>query len=86
MASSKAKTQGKPSEGGRATRQKQRSEGSREKARAAGGGLRNTPAEDPPGRSASTGGRATKSSVRDHANSRSSNAGRQRSQNVSRQP
>jgi len=60
--------------------QKQRSEGGRAKARADGGGLRQQPAERPAGRSASTGGRADKASVRSSANSRSSNAGRQRSQ------
>jgi hypothetical protein len=77
---------GKPSQGGRSTMQKQRSEGDRSKARASGGGLRSVPADEPAGRSASVGGRADKSMVRDHNNSRSSNAGRQSHQKVPRQP
>jgi len=65
----------KPSQGGRATQQKQRSEGERERGRASGGGLRNQTIEEPAGRSASTGGRATRASVRSNANSRSSKKG-----------
>ena len=76
----------KPSQGGHTSLQKQRSEGDRAKARASGGGIRNTPAEPPAGRTASTGGRADKAAARDHANSRSSNAGRQSHQKVPRQP
>ena len=62
------------------TAQKGRSEGERAKARASGGGLREQPAEPPAGRSASTGGRATRSSVRSDMNTRSSNAGRPRNE------
>lgn len=69
----------KPSEGGRATLQKQRAEGERAKARAGGGGLRDVPAAAPAGRSNSTGGRANSSSIRNSNNSRSSNAGQPRS-------
>jgi hypothetical protein len=58
------------------TEQKRRAESGNVKARASGGGLRNAPAEPPAGRSASTGGRADRASVRSHSNSRSSNAGR----------
>ena len=66
--------------------QKQRSEGERAKARASGGGRKKVPADKPAGRSASTGGRADKASVRDDRNSRSSNAGRQGHQKVARKP
>lgn len=83
MASRKS-SRPRPSEGGRATLQKQRSEGERAKARASGGGLRDVPAAAPAGRSASTGGRADRASVRDSDNSRSSNAGQQRSRRASR--
>lgn len=76
----------KPSQGGQQTMQKQRSEGERERGRASGGGLRNQPADDPPGMSNSTGGRATKSSVKNDMNSRSSNAGQQAHRKVPRQP
>ncbi|HET8743968.1 MAG TPA: hypothetical protein VFM98_00065 [Ramlibacter sp.] len=72
----------KPSEGGRATQQKQRASGERERARASGGGLRSQPAEAPPGRSASTGGLTTRGMLRNDANSRSSNAGNQRRQHT----
>lgn len=61
--------------GGSGTAQKSRSEPGQQRARARGGDLRSVPAEKPAGRSASTGGRASKAAVRDHANSRSSNAG-----------
>ncbi|HEX2546799.1 MAG TPA: hypothetical protein VHL79_18090 [Ramlibacter sp.] len=57
--------------------QKSRAEGEHERARASGGKLRSQPADKPAGRSASTGGRADKSSVRSSANSRSSNSGDQ---------
>jgi hypothetical protein len=57
---------------GHVSLQKQRSEPDRERARASGGGLRSQPAEAPAGRSASTGGRASKASVRSNGNSRSS--------------
>ena len=60
----------------RTTAQKSRSEGDKAKARASGGGLRSDPAEPPAGRSASTGGRADRASVRSDLNSRSSNSGR----------
>ena len=83
---SRSSSSAKPAQGGRATMQKQRSEGGRAKARASGGGLRGVPAEEPAGRSASTGGRADKASVRDDRNSRSSNAGKQSHQKVPRQP
>ena len=56
--------------------QKTRSEPAHEKARASGGGLRSQAAEAPAGRSASTGGRADRASVRSDRNSRSSNSGR----------
>jgi hypothetical protein len=71
--SSSASRSEKPSQGGRATQQKQRAEG--ERGRASGGGLRGQPIEEPAGRSASTGGRATRASVRGNANSRSSKKG-----------
>jgi len=58
--------------------QKTRSEPAQEKARASGGGLRSQPADAPAGRSASTGGRADRASVRSDDNSRSSNSGRKR--------
>jgi hypothetical protein len=67
----------KPSQGGHQTLQKQRSEGERERGRASGGGLRNQPVDEPPGNSASTGGRTSKSGMRNDLNSRSSNAGNQ---------
>lgn len=73
MASRNASS-GKP---GHTTAQKKRSEPAATRARASGGGLRSTPAEAPAGRSASTGGRADRASVRSDLNSRSSNAGRQ---------
>ena len=73
----------KPSEGGRATLQKQRASGERERARASGGGLRSQPADTPVGRSASTGGSASKGMLHNGLNSRSSNAGKQRTR---RQP
>jgi hypothetical protein len=79
MASRKPSSSSKPSQGGPTSMQKQRSEGDRAKARASGGGLRSTPAQEPAGRSASTGGRADKAAVRSHDNSRSSNAGRKSS-------
>lgn len=60
------------------TQQKQRSQPARENARASGGGLRSQPVEPPAGPSASTGGRATRSLVRNDANSRSSNAGKKK--------
>jgi hypothetical protein len=82
MASRTSSTR-KPSEGGRATLQKQRASGERERARASGGGLRSEPADTPAGRSASTGGRATRGMQHSDLNSRSSNAGNQRSR---RQP
>ena len=59
------------------TDQKRRQSPESTKARAKGGGLRNEPTEGMPGRSASTGGLATKGMVRNANNSRSSNAGRQ---------
>lgn len=69
---------GKPSSPSpRQTLQKQRAEGNRAKARANGGGLRGQPAEEPPPRMASTGGRADKANTRNSLNSRSSNSGRQ---------
>jgi hypothetical protein len=58
-------------------RQKQRAEGDSARGRASGGGLRSQPAEGSPPPSASTGGRATKSNVRNSLNSRSSNSGQQ---------
>jgi hypothetical protein len=76
----------RPSEGGRATQQKQRASGERERARASGGGLRSQPADTPPGRSASTGGQASKGMLQNSMDSRSSNAGQQRSQRTRRQP
>jgi len=62
--------------GNPSTTQKSRAEGDAAKARAVGGGLPSQPAEKPAGRSASTGGRATKASARSSANSRSSNSGK----------
>jgi hypothetical protein len=59
------------------TRQKMRAEGDNQRARASGGGLRSEPIDSPPGKSASTGGRASKSMVRNSLNSRSSNSGNQ---------
>jgi hypothetical protein len=59
-----------------ASLQKQRAALERARARANGGGLRSQPAEEPPGRSASTGGLATKRSARSSLNSRSSNSGK----------
>jgi hypothetical protein len=76
----------KPSQGGRATQQKQRSTGDRERARASGGGLRNEPVQEPAGRSASTGGRANKASLHNDMNSRSCNAGGQGRRRVPKQP
>lgn len=86
MASSKSPSSARSGQDRPATRRKQRAEPAQAKARAAGGGLRSTPAEDPPGRSASTGCSASRASARDHANSRSSNAGGGRKRNVPRQP
>ena len=57
--------------------QKIRAEGDRSRDRARGGGLRNTPAEEPPKRMASVGGRADASNTKSSMNSRSSNSGRQ---------
>ena len=57
--------------------QKSRAEGEHQRASASSGKLRSQPADKPAGRSASTGGRADKSSVRSTANSRSSNSGKQ---------
>ena len=57
--------------------QKQRAEGDRARDRASGGGLRNTPAAEPPKRMASVGGRADASDTKSSMNSRSSNSGRQ---------
>ena len=85
MASRTSSTR-KPSEGGRATQQKQRASGERERARASGGGLRSQPTEGPPGRSASTGGLTTRGMARNDQNSRSSNAGNQHRQRTRRQP
>ena len=61
------------------SRQKMRADGDRAKARASGGNLRKVEAAEPPGRSASAGGMATKGMVRNSANSRSSNSGRKHS-------
>ena len=72
---SRTSSPGSGSRAGRTTAQKSRSQPDQQKARARGGELRSTPAEKPAGRSASTGGRAGKSALQDHANSRSSNAG-----------
>jgi len=72
--------------GGPGTQQKKRSSGERERARASGGGLRSQPVEGPPGRSASTGGLTTRGMQKSDLNSRSSNAGGQRSQRSRRQP
>ena len=83
---SRTSSKSKPSEGGRATQQKQRASGEHERARASGGGLRNQPADTPVGRSASTGGSASKGMVQNDMNSRSSNGGKQRSQRTPRQP
>jgi hypothetical protein len=81
-----SRSSGKPSQGGHSTQQKQRASGERERSRASGGELRSQPTEGPPGRSASTGGLTTKGMARNDQNSRSSNAGGQRSQRVRRQP
>jgi hypothetical protein len=63
--------------GGPMSRQKMRADGEHQRARASGGGLRSEPIDSPPGKSASTGGSASKSMVRSSLNSRSSNSGRQ---------
>jgi hypothetical protein len=77
MASRSSSSSSRGGQGGRTSAQKSRSEGERARARASGGGLRSQPAEPPAGRSASTGGRADRASVRSDLNSRSSNSGRQ---------
>jgi hypothetical protein len=80
MASRNSSSTRKPSEGGRATQQKQRASGERERARASGGGLRNQTVDTPPGRSVSSGGLTTRGMQRNDQNSRSSNAGKQHKQ------